>query len=247
MSAILDQIARTKYSFKPRSVLEFFAIQLARSLSDIDNLREYLRLTSAFTPHVLAAAFRQIGGNGLLVAAPLERLRQRLELGVGGGQNPAEPILAFKAERRFITLAVFAGFQLRHTEIRQLSSDVELARRSTIGFVRWALEMYPGCSCALETYPTDDTRRILITAVIDAGIREYASPIWHVQAAELLEAFGVPRVSTRQEIRAVGERFWPQLPPRGENASRLDAAALGLYAHVRRLLHQKGGLPDHEA
>ena len=44
MSSILDQVGADETQFRPRSISEFFGLQLARKLESLDRLRLYLTL-----------------------------------------------------------------------------------------------------------------------------------------------------------------------------------------------------------
>jgi hypothetical protein len=61
MQRILDHVAHSRVSFVPSTTQEFFALQLARKLNDVDHLRDYLTLAANYpTQFVLQAYHRAV-------------------------------------------------------------------------------------------------------------------------------------------------------------------------------------------
>jgi len=57
MSDILDRIAHAENHFRPQTVSEFFALQLARKLEDTSRVRHYLNLVGQYSVPVICEVF----------------------------------------------------------------------------------------------------------------------------------------------------------------------------------------------
>jgi hypothetical protein len=70
MSNILDQMAGPIVSFRPKTLADYFALQLSRHLNDTANLRDYLVLVEREVQTVILQAYRRAieGGNSSLAA-----------------------------------------------------------------------------------------------------------------------------------------------------------------------------------
>jgi hypothetical protein len=89
MTDILDRVGASSKHFRPGSITDFFALQLARKLGDVARLRDYLILTQQHPQQWLLQAFRtaakRLDGPGTLAErfeAELRRLtnkKQRYE------------------------------------------------------------------------------------------------------------------------------------------------------------------------
>jgi hypothetical protein len=80
MRNILDRVAQPRAgSFRPKTVSEFFALQLARKLEDIERLQIYLILVEQHSEDTLLQAFRRTvnHANGKLKLA--ERFHAEIE------------------------------------------------------------------------------------------------------------------------------------------------------------------------
>lgn len=58
MTSILDKIRTPEDPWYPRTPQDFFAIHLARALSDTDHLGRYIKLANTYQPSLLTRTFR---------------------------------------------------------------------------------------------------------------------------------------------------------------------------------------------
>lgn len=84
MSQILDQLARQANVFRPKSVREVFALQLARKLDDAGGVRRYVLLVDQHPQEIILQAYRRAvcspsndGSPASRFLGELERLAQR--------------------------------------------------------------------------------------------------------------------------------------------------------------------------
>ena len=80
MTHLLDRIGPQGRSFRPRSVSEFFALQLARKLGDEANLSQYARLVENHPRDLILRALARARkkARGATVANRFEQEVQRL-------------------------------------------------------------------------------------------------------------------------------------------------------------------------
>ena len=146
-------------------------------------------------------------------------------------------LLAVKVERRAIASAIFIGDRLDYTQVRQLSSVPDKAEGSAIGFVNWMVMSFRVESAALERLlPASGIRRAQLSRLVIGALRAQSIPVWEIPKRALLEAYGVPPLRTRKELREVVASIWPILDGRQRNNWILDATAIGLLVQTERLL-----------
>jgi len=148
-----------------------------------------------------------------------------------------EKVVAVRTSRRLIGLAAFAGRQLHHADILQLSSSETTAQSSALGFVRRTISRFAVDAVAIETPPNRDTRATALVRLVVYTLHREGVPVWKVELTDMLGAFGIPPLASRAQLRFVGASFWPILDGTGRRALVLDAALLGLYIQVERLLN----------
>jgi bacterioferritin (cytochrome b1) len=85
MSNILDRFADVEGHFRPQTVSEFFALQLARKLDDTSRLRHYLNLVGQHSEPVICEAFASAK------AKPEEPLAASFEIELGEITQKGEP------------------------------------------------------------------------------------------------------------------------------------------------------------
>jgi len=148
--------------------------------------------------------------------------------------NPSK-LVALNVERRSLAMAIFIDQRLDYTDARQLSSSEEKANESAVGFLNWALSIFPIGSAALEVIAGAEIRRARLNRSILEAFRERGIPVWEITPEELLGAFGEPPLRGRREVRETVLSIWPILDGRKAESSILDAAALGLLVQTKRL------------
>jgi hypothetical protein len=143
---------------------------------------------------------------------------------------------AIKVERRSIAVAIFIGRGLDYTQTRELASDFNKAQASAIGFINWVIATFRIQSAAIEIVPAGNAmRRSMLTDTIIEVFRDGGISLWDVRKHDLFQAFGVPALKSRRDLREVITSIWPILPTRNGKVPALDAVALGLYVQTERL------------
>jgi len=145
-------------------------------------------------------------------------------------------LLAIKTSGREIAVAVFRGTHLHFAEIRRLPTDLSRAETSAATFMNWLIATFAPQSAAVQIPRHQDVRAGKWVHVAIGILKQQAIPIQTLAFSELLSAFAVPPLSTQSQLRNVCRNIWPQLSTRKIAASALDAAAVGLYAQVERVL-----------
>jgi len=94
MPHVLDRMVRPMGHFRPKTITEFFALQLARKLDDLANLQTHLVLAEHHSEQLLVRAFRRavndqgrMGSLSERFQAERERLKHKEEkhgFGIGG-------------------------------------------------------------------------------------------------------------------------------------------------------------------
>ncbi len=129
-----------------------------------------------------------------------------------------------------------AGTHLDYAQVRHLSSSHQKAEDSALGFVRWVIVTFGVTSAALEETPQEqDTRSAVLHRLIMQTFREAGVSIWTVGKQQLFDAYAIPAVKNRRELRAIAASCWPILISRGDGLC-LDATALGRNVETERLL-----------
>jgi len=145
-------------------------------------------------------------------------------------------LAAIKVERRSVAAAIFIGRGLDYTQTRELASDLGKAQTSAIGFINWVIATFGIQSAAIEIVPAGTAmRRSMLTDTIIEVFRNAGISLWDVSKVDLFQAFGVPALTSRRELREVITSIWPILPTRNGKVPALDAVALGLYVQTERL------------
>ena len=146
---------------------------------------------------------------------------------------------AIKVERRSVAVAILTNGNLEYTQVRQLSSAADKADASAVGFINWTVATFGIASAALERIQNgSEIRRAQLTELLLTTFRDAGIPLWEVSKQELFEAYGMPPLRTRKELRRVVVTIWPILKVQNGDGGILDAVALGLYVQTERLFHQ---------
>ena len=237
MPSILDRVEAMTARIQPATVSEFIALRIARKLDDLHHGRVYLEVSGRNRPEAMIAAYLAIArGNsdsrGLAafqVALSSPSIEQMA--------MPPNGLAAIRVDRRTIAAALFTGVSLQHTERRHLKTEWEQASTSTAGFMNWLIATFKVGAVALERVTNArDVRRQHLSQICIGICRTLGVPVWDVPHTALLESFSVPPLKNDTELRRVVAAIWPVLNARGGGNWTLDAAALGLFHQVERLL-----------
>jgi hypothetical protein len=146
-------------------------------------------------------------------------------------------LAAIHNSRRSFAVAIFVGTHLDYVQVHHLSSSHKKAEDSTVGFVRWIVAKFEVSLAALEQFSEDNgSRSAVLNRVILKTFREAGVSIWLVSKPQLFQAYAIPPIRSRKELRAIASSFWPVLTSKGGDGQCLHAAMLGLYVETERLL-----------
>lgn len=147
------------------------------------------------------------------------------------------PLAAVQIRRRNVSIAIFHGTRLDHAESKSLSSDYEQACRSLFDFVRRAVSRFEVQTIVLEENRSASPERAkrLQDDLVEI-IRSDGVPITFVMASTILSTCSLPPLRTRYQARVMALRVWPSLNERTIGPLAADAALLGLFVQVERLL-----------
>jgi len=144
-------------------------------------------------------------------------------------------LAAIRLSRRSVAVAIFTEVRLEYAQERHLSSVSERAEDSTVDFVRWIVATFGVASAALEqAAEANHARRGVLTQLALQILREEAVSVWQVRKDQLFDAFAIPSLVRRKELRAIAASFWPGFPGKQQSGVIWDAAALGLYVQTER-------------
>ncbi|MBA2679389.1 MAG: hypothetical protein H0U76_13445, partial [Ktedonobacteraceae bacterium] len=144
-------------------------------------------------------------------------------------------LIAIKTSRRGCTVAVFVGRDLEFVEHRVLAADVEKAKETVTAFLAWTLATFPTTSVALESFAENiEIRASVLGKCALLSLRNSLLSVREVRSSELFEAYSLPPLRSRAQLRLVCSSFWPQIATRKLSPFALDVAALGFYAQVEQ-------------
>lgn len=240
MSEILSQIAAERSTVQPGSGAEFLALQIARALDEEAHAFDYILLSRRYTVASLLSAYQSVRAHSASGWPKLDHFIAALAAEHRPAPLPKLELIAFRLERRHMSLAFFDGFRLDFARIRNLPPRATLAERSIARFASWAINQFPNASVALEVVEGEKRRtRINRTAALLAIASERGIPVWQMSRSELFHATAHPSSRTRGQFRAHAERIFPDLAVRFAARGVLDAGLLGLYVQCKRLLESE--------
>ena len=144
-------------------------------------------------------------------------------------------LASFRIERRRVSVAVFVDERLDYTASRHLPSLYAKALDSATRYVDWVRRTFRIEGVALEKSQSDlKTWKSKFTKEIIRQLRDTGVPVFEVKKDALLASFAHPPLRFRTQLREVVSSMWPIIATKN-NASLLDAAALGLYVQVEKL------------
>jgi hypothetical protein len=146
-------------------------------------------------------------------------------------------LAAFKIFRRSVTVAVFRERNLDFVDIQHLSNVPQVALETLDRFAGWIVENFHPKAAALAAEENEDRPRTqMLAEATERKLLERGIPIWKVSDTELLENYAIPRLTQKHELRSIARSMWPYVATQHQAA--LDAALVGLYIQVERLLSQ---------
>jgi hypothetical protein len=146
-------------------------------------------------------------------------------------------LAAVHIERRTVAIAIFAGTQLEYVQIRHLSSDQSIAEKTLVEFVRRMLAQFEIDRVPLQALPPNATARTrVLHSALTSSLREAAVSIWDVPESAIMNGFGVPPLTSRNQLHQCISQIWPWLKSLKNGRAVLGAAALGLYFQTEHIL-----------
>lgn len=144
-------------------------------------------------------------------------------------------LAAFKILRRSVAVAIFSGRNLDFVDVHHLSNVPKVALETLERFVGWIIENFHPQMAALATEEDEDRPRTqILTEAVERKLLERGIPIWRVSDSQILEGYAIPALTQKHDLRAIARSMWPYVAAQHELT--LDAAAVGLYVQVERLL-----------
>lgn len=144
-------------------------------------------------------------------------------------------LAAFKIFRRSATVAIFTGQNLDFVDVRHLSNVPKVATETLERFVDWIVYNFQPQTTVLA--PDEDEghpRTQLLSDAAERRLLQLGVPIWKVTDAQLLESYALPALTKKQDLRRIARMMWGYVAEQHQPA--LDAALIGLYVQVERLL-----------
>ena len=145
-------------------------------------------------------------------------------------------LLAFRAGSRSLAVAVFTGLTLDCTFVRELPFSIPAAGRSTVAFIRWALDTFPSTVAVVEH---NESARLTKTGELARLIEDELTTklaVARIAPEDVLAPPDRPRRRPRKELRQIARELWPELEKRRVSPLILDAAVLGLHHQTTVLL-----------
>lgn len=144
-------------------------------------------------------------------------------------------LVAFKIFRRSATVAVFQGQNLDFVDVRHLSNVPKVAVETLDRFMHWIVQNFHPATAALSFDEEEGHPRTkLLTDATERRLLELGIPVWKVTDAELLQSYALPALNQKQDLRRIARAMWGYVAEQHQPA--LDAALVGLYVQVERLL-----------
>ena len=144
-------------------------------------------------------------------------------------------LLAVKIRRRHVAVAIFSGRHPQYLDTLQLCNEPETVTDTVARFLAWILENYQPQTAAIGTSQARQGERVKqLNEITEKMFLSEGIPIWKIEDKELLHAYTFPKLKNKKQLRPIVRSFWPELAEKKLTA--YEAAALGLYVQVERLL-----------
>lgn len=146
-------------------------------------------------------------------------------------------LAAVRLTRKAVSIAIFNQTHLEYSRLRHLPTPTGKACETLLAFLAWIISQFAVGMIAVEQAERSDQKRL---RDLLAALEEHASaatvPVWHASKLQVIASYAEPAPRTRIEMREIAGRIWPMLAIKGSHPLDLEAAALGLYVQVERLL-----------
>lgn len=144
-------------------------------------------------------------------------------------------LAAFKIFRRSATVAIFSGQNLDFVDVRHLSNIPKVAAETLERFIDWIVQNFQPSTAALASDEDEGhSRAQLLTGAAEGRLLQSGIPVWKVTDAELLQSYAFPALTQKQDLRRIARAMWGYVAE--QHVPALDAALIGLYVQVERLL-----------
>jgi len=146
-------------------------------------------------------------------------------------------LAAVRVTRKAASVAIFNRMHLEYARLRHLPTQAAKARETLHAFLGWATAQFNVEMIAVEKPDRTDAARVEeLMRTVEEHASGAAIPIWHAGKMQVIESYAEPAPKTRTELREIAARIWPMLATKDSNPLDLEAAALGLYVQVEKLL-----------
>jgi hypothetical protein len=149
--------------------------------------------------------------------------------------------LTLRVNRRAIAAAVLDDEQLTLVDGRYLPSHRDRATAAAVRYVTRLLEMTGLKRIAIEAAADDRSQGMAVLTAIRDLLKTRGLIVLEISIAEVLQAFGVPGLRSRRQLRETVTPLFTGLQPRGAIKEYVtDAAAAALFVETTVAL----GIPD---
>jgi hypothetical protein len=149
----------------------------------------------------------------------------------------SQSLAAVRLTRKAVSIAIFNQTRLEYARLRHLPTATAKACETLQAFLTWIISQFAIGMIAVEQAERFDQKRIRdLLLVLEQHASDTAIPVWHASKQQVIGSYAEPAPRTRIELREIAGRIWPMLSIKGNHPLDLEAAALGLYVQVERLL-----------
>jgi hypothetical protein len=149
--------------------------------------------------------------------------------------------LTLRVNRRAIAAAVLDDEQLTLVDGRYLPSHRERATAAAVRYVTRLLEMTGLKRIAIEAAADDESQGMAVLTAIKDLLNTREVTVLEISVSDVLQAFGVPGLRSRRQLREAVAPLFTGLQSRGAIKEYVtDAAAAALFVETSVAL----GIPD---
>ena len=151
------------------------------------------------------------------------------------------PLLTLRVNRRAIGAAVLKDEQLTLVDGRYLPSNRDQATVAAVRYVTRLLEMTGLNRIAIEAAANDESQTMAVLAAIKDLLDSRGMSLLEISVTDVLQAFGLPGLRSRQQLREAVASLFEGFQPRGTiKAYVADAVAAALFVETNEAL----GMPS---